>query len=66
MKLSEHLSMTGQTYKQFGSLAGCSASEICRFANGTRTPTLEKAVAIERATGGLVTPADFVEEKECV
>ncbi len=60
MKLIDYLSETKQTYREFGALLGQSAPNICRYALGKRLPPVGVAVAIQRITGGLVTPEDFV------
>jgi transcriptional regulator with XRE-family HTH domain len=54
-----YLSQTKLTYAEFGALIGRSRSEICRFALGKRSPTVEIALRIQKATDGLVKPEDF-------
>ncbi|MDE8344654.1 MAG: hypothetical protein POH28_00560 [Acidocella sp.] len=60
VKLISYLKESKQTYAQFGVQIGRSASDICRFALGKRVPSLEIALAIEKATGGIVTPAELL------
>ena len=52
--LTEHKTATALAAK-----VGCEVSTITRIAKGDRSPSLDLAVRIERATGGAVTVADL-------
>jgi DNA-binding transcriptional regulator YdaS (Cro superfamily) len=63
MKLRDYLSEKNLTYAQFGSLIGAGKSQVCRWAVGSRVPSLQMSIAIESATNGLVTARDFVPDR---
>ena len=50
----------------FGSLVGLSQSQISRIKRGKSRPSWEALAAIEKATKGKVTAADFMESGEAV
>ena len=61
MKLAAYLEAHDLNPTQFGERAGMPASTIIRILNGQRAPRLATIARIERATGGVVTVADFYE-----
>lgn len=60
MKLSAYLSDKNLTDDAFAAIVGMSQSQISRLKRGISRPSWETVAAIERATGGLVTAADFL------
>lgn len=63
MKLSDYLTEHDLTYREFAARCGRSVFQVHRWATGRRVPDVASAVAIERATEGRVTPADFVQQE---
>jgi transcriptional regulator with XRE-family HTH domain len=61
MKLRDYLAEKNLTYEQFGFLIGVGKSQVCRWAIGSRVPSLQMSLAIEAATAGQVTARDFVD-----
>lgn len=61
-KLKHHLKTTGTARKDFADLIGVDQSVLSRFCNNLARPGLDKAVAIERATGGAVPATYWVDE----
>jgi len=59
MTISEFLDHTGMTATKFAAMIGRSKSFVSRLHNGKAAPSLETLQAIQKVTGGLVTPADF-------
>lgn len=57
MTLAEYL--TEQTATALAAKVGCEVSTITRIAKGDRSPSIDLAVRIERATDGAVTVADL-------
>ena len=57
MTLAEYL--TEQTATALAAKIGCEVSTITRIAKGDRSPSIELAARIERATDGAVTVADL-------
>lgn len=62
MKLANYLGLNRISYASFAKTLKCSAPQICRWVNETRTPSLGTVAKIHRATGGQVTAADFLPE----
>lgn len=60
MKLSQYLETADKNATEFALLIGCDTSTITRILRGERGPSVHLAVKIEEATGGQVTPRDFV------
>ncbi len=59
MTLTEYLTTHRITAAQFAALIGRSKSFVSRIRTGDAAPSLETLQAIQRVTGGQVTPADF-------
>lgn len=59
MTLTEYLTTHRITAAQFATLIGRSKSFVSRIRTGDAAPSLETLQAIQRVTGGQVTPADF-------
>lgn len=64
MKLDAYLSETGVTVAAFAGRVGVQPATIYRYLNGERFPTPDRLVAIEGATNGRVTSADFLAQRE--
>jgi DNA-binding XRE family transcriptional regulator len=60
MKLLDHLKAVGKQVPEFADDIGESRNTIRKIAYGQRQPSLELAVKITHATGGIVTAADMV------
>lgn len=60
MTLGTYLSANKMTDEAFAALVGMSQSQISRLRRGLSKPSWESLAAIERATGGVVTAADFM------
>lgn len=60
MTLTEYLTTHRITATQFAALIGRSKSFVSRIRTGDAAPSLETLQAVQRVTGGQVTPADFV------
>lgn len=60
MKLSEYLESRGLTDAAFAALVGRDRTSVTRWRNGTTRPDLDALLAVYVATGGLVTPNDFL------
>lgn len=58
MTLDQYLTLTGETNTAFGARVGISQSQIGRLRGGWK-PSWDAIVAIEKATGGKVTPNDW-------
>ncbi len=61
-ELKKYLTEAGMTRTAFAQLAGVDQSLVSRYIAGKSKPSLERAVAIERATGGKVPPRVWVPE----
>lgn len=59
MKLSDYLSSNGISDEAFALVVGMSQSQISRLRRGISRPSWGTVALIERATGGLVSAADF-------
>lgn len=59
MQLTEYLSQPAHTATALAAKVGCEVSTITRLAKGERTPSIDLAFRIERATSGVVTMADL-------
>jgi plasmid maintenance system antidote protein VapI len=59
MKLTEYLDQPNQTATALAAKVGCEVSTITRLAKGERSPSIDLALRIERATSGLVTISDL-------
>ena len=60
MDLQTYLDRESLSPSQFADRMGKSASTITRVLNGTRKPGLDLLIEIMEASGGAVTPNDFV------
>ena len=60
MRLGDWLAERQMTREQFGALVGVDHSAVTKWVHG-RMPRREHLAKIREATGGLVTPDDFVE-----
>jgi len=60
MTLKEYLSTRPITDAEFGALIGVSQSQVSRIKNGRAAASLKVAVAIEEATGKLVTAKEIL------
>lgn len=63
MTLSDYLSTNKLTLRQFAEAVGRSEATISRIARGRHRPDWETLEAINTATGGLVTPNDFLPKR---
>lgn len=54
MTLSEYKAKSGLSYSKLAKLWSIDRSRLCRYANGTTTPSLETARRIEKLTKGQV------------
>lgn len=52
--LGKYLKRTGLSRRQFARVSGLEFSYISRLATGARTPGMDAAVKIQKATGGKV------------
>lgn len=59
MTLTDYLTQTKQTATALAGKVGCEVSTITRLAKGERSPSIDLAFRIERATSGIVTMADL-------
>jgi plasmid maintenance system antidote protein VapI len=59
MKLTEYLDQPNQTATALAAKVGCEVSTITRLAKGERSPSIDLALRIERATNGDVTISDL-------
>lgn len=59
MTLREYLRFTGTTATAFAARVGCHKSHISAAMSGSRGLSLDLALAIERATGGVVPPKNI-------
>lgn len=60
MTLREYIETRQISPAVFAAELGVPPSTVTRWLKGERTPVLESIAAIEKATGGLVTMADFL------
>jgi transcriptional regulator with XRE-family HTH domain len=60
MKLSDYLSENGLTQAQFAQLVGASQQAVAMWVIGDRTPRAAQMRKVKDATGGTVTPNDFL------
>ena len=60
MKLEKYLKKQGISIREFSRMTKISASGICRYISGQRTPTLKTIKKISSATNGEVTTEDFI------
>jgi len=58
-KLKQWRKANGLTVKDASVFLGCSIGHYSEMERGLKIPSLIKAMAIERKTGGFVTPYDF-------
>lgn len=61
MTLSDYITTNKLTLAQFGKLVGRSEATISRLTRGLNKPDWETMAAIIEATGGQVTPNDFLD-----
>ena len=59
MKLAEYLDQPNQTATALAAKVGCEVSTITRLAKGERSPSINLALRIERATSGIVTISEL-------
>lgn len=64
MKLDAYLKSEGISLTALAARLGRPVSTVHSWVNGDRRPSWDAAAAIERATGGHVTAADFVPQTE--
>jgi transcriptional regulator with XRE-family HTH domain len=64
MRLDEWLSKNAVTMTEMAALTGRSVSTISRLARGLHRPGFGTADAIRHATGGAVTPNDFLSSEQ--
>jgi DNA-binding transcriptional regulator YdaS (Cro superfamily) len=65
-KLAEFMKRSGITESEMAKRANCSQPTINKIKNGTSSPSFELIKEIHRATGGEVTPNDFLVIREKV
>jgi transcriptional regulator with XRE-family HTH domain len=63
MTLRQYLRQHRMTEKRFAILANTSPCRVREWSDGTRDPDIDALMAIEVATGGAVTYADFARER---
>src|ERR1700730_6844335 len=61
MKLSDYLSSSDLSERDFAARLGVTAKAVSHWVGGFRTPRPEQMQKIRDATGGVVTPNDFLE-----
>ena len=61
MTLQEYLAETSQTPEAFAEKLGIAGRSVRRYLKRERNPDLNMLAAIRAATGGRVTPNDFLE-----
>lgn len=61
MKLSEYLHTNAISRREFAAKVGITEAALCRYISGVRMPRPQIARAIMTASGGTVTPNDFIE-----
>ena len=64
MKLHLYLAEHAKTAAQFADEIGIDYSTVTRWLTGASLPKWSTLIAIERVTGGLVRPDDFLPEKK--
>ena len=65
-QLSKFLRESEVTQAQFAARVGLSQATVSKLASGTLSPSLQVAVRIERATGGAVCVASWVDLQDIV
>jgi DNA-binding transcriptional regulator YdaS (Cro superfamily) len=63
MKLSEYIAQRRGTAADLARSVGVNHSTILRWASGAHAPSLKMCAALDRATGGAVTAADFLADQ---
>lgn len=61
MKLSEYLRSNAVSRREFAAKVGITEAALCRYISGVRMPRPQIVRAIMSASGGTVTPNDFIE-----
>jgi len=64
MTLSDYLNLNRITRAQFGKLIGAHPITVHRWCGGIMRPSWSRLSAIEAATNGAVTAADFVPRRD--
>lgn len=64
MKLKDYLALANLTEAAFAEQIGVSQAAVNRYCRGLRQPRRGHMQAIERATNGAVSPADFFDSAE--
>lgn len=64
MTLADYLRHEKQTHEAFAARLGVHAVTVSKWASGAMRPSWPKMEAIQAATGGAVTPADFMRQPE--
>ena len=59
MKLKTWLKKNGESFRSFGKRTGIDHTSLFKYTTGERTPRLNVALKIEKATKGQVTCADL-------
>ncbi len=62
MKLKDYLRHKGENQASFAERVGLHQSSVSRLADGEIRPSMQTMIAIEAATDGWVTLADFAEQ----
>ena len=62
MTLSQYLKMNGLRYAEFAARIGRSEATVSRLVRGLHRPDWDTMEAIQKETGGAVTPNDFVRD----
>jgi transcriptional regulator with XRE-family HTH domain len=62
MKLAEYLKSAGTTQEAFAARIGRSGASVSRLVNGLQKPDFDTMLAIDQATEGKVTVADFASD----
>lgn len=61
MKLSDYLTSNAISRREFAATVGITEAALCRYISGIRTPRPQIVRAIMTASGGVVTPNDFIQ-----
>ncbi len=64
MTLEQYLSENSESEAAFGMRVGASQAAVNRWVHGIRTPSRKFILAINEATQGVVTPADWYATQE--
>lgn len=61
MKLADYLTTNAISRREFAAAVGITEAALCRYISGIRMPRPQIVRAIMTASGGIVTPNDFIQ-----